>query len=69
MSKTLAKRPTVEKRLAALETEFDALRDKVLGLAPVTKDWRSTVGALPDDEMTRRAFRLGAQWRRGRNSR
>lgn len=68
MSKTLTKRPTVGKRLAALESEFAALRDKVLGLAPVTKDWRSTVGALPDDEMTRRAFRLGAQWRKGRKT-
>lgn len=68
MSKTLAKRPTVGKRLAALETEFDALRDRLLGLAPVTKDWRSTVGVLPDDAMTRRAFRLGAQWRKGRKA-
>ena len=68
MSKTLAKRPTVEKRLAALETGFDALRDKILGLVPVTKDWRSTVGVLPDDAMTRRAFRSGAQWRKGRKA-
>ncbi len=68
MSKTLAKRPTVERRLTALETKFDALRDKMLGLVPVTKDWRSTVGVLPDDQMTRRAFRLGAQWRKGRKA-
>jgi hypothetical protein len=69
MSKTLTKRPTVGARLATLETEFEALRDKVLGLAPVTKDWRSTVGALPDDAMTRRAFKAGAQWRKGLKSR
>jgi len=41
----------------------------VLGLAPVTKDWRSTVGVLPDDAMTRRAFKAGAQWRKGLKSR
>lgn len=69
MSKTLTKRPTVGARLATLETEFEALRDKVLGLAPVTKDWRSTVGVLPDDAMTRRAFKAGAQWRKGLKTR
>lgn len=69
MSKTLTKHPTVGTRLATLETEFEALRDKVLGLAPVTKDWRSTVGVLPDDAMTRRAFKAGAQWRKGLKSR
>lgn len=49
-----------------LETEFEALRDKVLGLTPVTKDWRSTIGVLPDDAITRRAFKSGAQWRKGK---
>ncbi|MBL9130842.1 MAG: hypothetical protein JNG86_06575 [Verrucomicrobiaceae bacterium] len=63
MSKTSAKRPTVSKRLATLESEFAALRDKVLGQSSLKKDWRGTVGALPDDAMTRRAFKLGAQWR------
>ncbi len=66
MSKTLAKRRTVGTRLTTLETEFEALRDQVLGLVPVAKDWRSTVGALPDDAMTRRAFKAGAQWRKAR---
>jgi hypothetical protein len=64
MSKASAKRPTVSKRLATLESEFAALREKVLGQPPVRKDWRSTVGALPDDAMTRRAFKLGARWRK-----
>lgn len=68
MNKTVANRPTLEKRLAALESEFDVLRDKLLGLAPIKKDWRSTVGSLPDDAMTRRAFRAGAQWRKGRKA-
>ena len=68
MSKTVTKRATVESRLASLETEFESLRDKVLGLAPLAKDWRSTVGTLPDDAMTRRAFKSGAQWRKGLKS-
>lgn len=59
---------SIEKRLSALESEFDALRDRVLGQTVVKKDWRSTVGSLPDDAMTRRAFRLGAQWRKGRKT-
>ena len=69
MSKTLTKRSSVGTRLATLETEFEALRDKVLGLVPVAKDWRSTVGMLPDDAMTRRAFKAGAQWRKAQKSR
>ncbi len=28
------------------------------------EEWRGTVGALPDDATTRRAFKLGAQWRK-----
>lgn len=68
MSKASAKRPTVSKRLAALELEFAELREQVLGQPPVKKDWRSTVGALPDDAMTRRAFKLGARWRKAAKS-
>lgn len=64
MSKASAKRPTVSKRLARLESEFAALREKVLGQASVKKDWRSTLGSLPDDAITRRAFKLGARWRK-----
>ncbi|WP_395744747.1 hypothetical protein [Prosthecobacter sp.] len=62
MSKASTKRPTVSKRLATLELEFAALREQVLGHPPVKKDWKSTVGSLPDDAMTRRAFKLGARW-------
>ncbi len=64
MSKPLTKRRTQGTRLATLESEFAALREEVLGQPPVKKDWRSTVGSLPDDAMTRRAFKLGAQWRK-----
>jgi hypothetical protein len=66
MSKTLTKRPSVGARIATLESEFQALRDQVLGLAPIKKDWRSTVGSLPDDAITRRAFKAGARWRKGK---
>jgi hypothetical protein len=64
MSKTVTRPPTMESRLAKLERGFDALRDQVLGLKAVRKDWKSTVGMLPDDEMTRSAFRRAAAWRK-----
>lgn len=53
----------VEQRLAELERQFGELRDHIIGLKPVKKDWLSTVGMLPDDEITRSAFRLGREWR------
>lgn len=64
MSKTVVKRASVGKRLATLESEFEALREKVLGLTPTPKDWRSTVGILPDDNLSRRAMKSGTRWRK-----
>ena len=64
MSKALEKSASLGKRLATLEREFEALKDQVLGLRPVTKDWRATVGTMPDDELTRSAYRRGAAWRK-----
>jgi hypothetical protein len=68
MSKSAATTSSVETRLATLEREFEALRDQLLGLKPVKRDWRATVGVLPDDEMTRSAFRRGAAWRKRRRA-
>ncbi len=45
----------LEEKLAALETA------QSLGLKPVKKDWRSTVGTIPDDEHAREAERLGRE--------
>ena len=29
----------------------------------VAKDWRATVGGMPDDDLSREAARLGREWR------
>ena len=63
MNSTIEPIPTVEQRLAELEKQFAELRATVLRLTPKKKDWRSTVGALVDDEISREADRLGAEYR------
>jgi hypothetical protein len=68
MSEALHPAAQVAERLAALERQFELLRDEVLGLKAVKKDWRSTVGIIPDDEMSRSAFRLGREWRKRQKS-
>ena len=55
--------PSLEERFAQLETRFAELRAEVLGLQPRAKDWRRTVGMMPDDEISRSAARLGRDWR------
>jgi len=54
---------SLEERFAQLERQFADLRAEVLGLPPRTKDWRRTVGMMPDDELSRSAARLGREWR------
>jgi hypothetical protein len=54
---------TIDQRLARLEREFAKLRHQVLVLKPVGKDWRQTVGTMPDDDLSRSAERLGREWR------
>ena len=54
---------SIEERFIRLEKQFSELRAEVLGLQPRTKDWRRTVGMMPDDEMSRSAARLGREWR------
>ena len=49
--------------LPTLEKEFSELRAEVIGLRSQTKDWRRTVGMIPDDETSRSAARLGREWR------
>jgi len=55
--------PSLEERFAQLEKQFADLRAEVLGLQPRAKDWRRTVGMMPDDEISRSAARLGRDWR------
>lgn len=57
------KATTVEERLSRIEREFDELKHEVLGLKPRAKSWHQTVGAIPDDELSRSAEKLGREWR------
>ena len=52
-----AEMETPEKKVAELSAE-------VLQLRPIKKDWRRTVGCMPDDEITREAERLGREYRK-----
>jgi hypothetical protein len=63
MSEVTQSIPSLEERFALLERQFADLRAEVLGLQPRTKDWRRTVGMMPDDELSRSAARLGREWR------
>ncbi len=58
---------TVEERLTRIEREFDELKHEVLALKPCVKSWRQTVGAIPDDEFSRNAEKLGREWREQAN--
>lgn len=57
---------TIEERMTRIEREFDALKHHVLDTKPQVKDWRRTVGAMPDGELSRSAERLGKEWREQR---
>ena len=58
---------TVEERLNRIEREFDELKHEVLGPKPRAKSWRQTVGAIPDEELSRGAEKLGREWREQAN--
>lgn len=64
MSQAIQDIASLQQRFDALEKEFAALRDRVLGTKPAKKDWRTTIGMMPDDEFSREAQRLGSEWRR-----
>ena len=54
---------TVEEPLTRIEHEFHELKHEVLDLKPRAKGWRQTVGANPDDELSRNTEKLGRDWR------
>jgi len=62
-TEAIAELKDVKERLSVMERKFDELQSQVLGLQPVKKDWRATVGLMPDDEESREAARLGREWR------
>ena len=68
MSTVLESTESITRRVAELERQFAELRGEVLGLKPVEKDWRRTVGMMADDEYSRSAAELGRAWRKQANN-
>jgi hypothetical protein len=54
---------TLEARVEGLEKKVAELSALALGLRGLEKDWRRTVGSMPDDDMAREAERLGREYR------
>lgn len=58
---------TIEQKLAELTARMERVEAK---LAPAAKPtWREAFGAMKDDELSREAARLGAEWRAEENRR
>jgi len=53
----------LEERVDKLEKRVAELSALALGLRPPHKDWRRSVGSMPDDEMAPEAERLGREYR------
>jgi hypothetical protein len=53
----------IEERVEELERKVAVLTTQVLDLRALKKDWRRTVGSMPDDELSREAQRLGRDYR------
>lgn len=64
MSQSVQDIASFQVRLEELEKDFAELRDRVLGSKPANKNWRRIVGMMPDDDLSREAQRLGAEWRK-----
>ena len=57
----------LEQKLAKLQQRVETLEAKA---KPVTKgNWRDAIGMLKDDDLSREAARLGAEWRARENKR
>jgi chaperonin cofactor prefoldin len=55
---------TLEERVSHLELKVETLEHLLRSLQTGEKDWRASVGKLTDDEISREADRLGAEWRK-----
>jgi len=55
---------TIEKRVDELEKKVADLSTTVLRLTPQKKDWKSTIGMLREDELSKEADRLGREYRK-----
>lgn len=57
----------IEQKLIELTDRVERLEKKA---KPVAKpNWREAIGMIPDDEHSREAARLGAEWRKAQNAR
>lgn len=63
-AKASQEKDETQRRLDLLEQQMEALRDQVIGFKPVKKNWRSAIGLMPDNDISRSAARLGEQWRK-----
>lgn len=52
-------------RLTEIESRLTRLEEQMASIigSPVRKDWRSSVGMLTDDKLSREIDELGRQWR------
>ena len=57
----------MEQKLAELQQRVEKREGKVKPVAKST--WREAFGAMKDDELSREAARLGAEWRARENKR
>ena len=55
---------SIEKRVDELEKKVADLSATVLRLTPQKKDWKSTIGMLREDELSKEADRLGREYRK-----
>ena len=56
----------LEQKLAELTDRVERLEKKA---KPIAKpNWREAFGTMPDDEHSREAARLGAEWRKAENA-
>ena len=57
----------IERQLAKLTERVERLEEKAKPVAKPT--WREAFGTMKDDEISREAARLGAEWRASENAR
>jgi len=58
---------TLEQRLTTVEDSLSELRNTVLKLTPIKKDWRQAAGKLRDTPLAREVDRLGREYREQQN--
>ena len=58
---------TLEQRLSTVEHSLSELRNTVLNLTPIKKDWRQAAGKLRDTTLAREVDRLGREYREQQN--